>query len=69
MPRDVAFCKAWLKHLDPRKAWTEAGYSSRNKAWARIAQIKLVRFSNYLKPLQEAKSIQVARGISGRYAA
>jgi hypothetical protein len=60
MPRDLRFCTAWLEHLDLRKAWQEAGYSQRNKGWARRAQSKLKRFSGYLEPLQRAKAEKVA---------
>jgi hypothetical protein len=60
MPRDVAFCRAWLEHFDLRTAWDKAGFSAKNKGWARIAENKLKRFSEYLKPLQQAKTQKVA---------
>ena len=59
MPRDIAFCEAWLEHFELRKAWQVAGYSLKNKGWACRAQLKLKRFSEYLRPLQAAKAQQV----------
>jgi len=64
MPRDIAFCKAWLEHFDLRISWQAAGYSLKNKGWASRAQLKLKRFSKYLKPLQDAKAIQVGRQLA-----
>lgn len=57
--RDQAFCKAWLEHYDIRRAYQEAGFSTKGGNWDRNARAKIARFMPYLKPLQEAKSKQV----------
>ena len=57
--RDKAFCAAWLKHFDHRKAYREAGFSKTSKNYYVLARKKLRRFMPYLEPIRKAKAEQV----------
>lgn len=60
--RDRKFCDQWLKHFDHLRAYREAGFAtaSNHGKWAARALEKLSRFSEYLRPLREAKAREVA---------
>lgn len=60
--RDKLFCKRYLEHFDRQRAYGEAGFkSSKPGNAAQQSARKLNRFQEYLRPLQEAKSRELAR--------
>ena len=63
--RDRKFCECWLRHFDHLRAYREAGFAtaSNHGKWAGRALDKLKRFSEYLRPLREAKAREVAEKI------
>jgi hypothetical protein len=58
--RERAFCKAWLKHYDHKRAYVEAGYSNDSNSPVRALKM-LERFTEHLRPLREAKAREVAK--------
>jgi hypothetical protein len=59
---DKVFCARWLEHFDTPRAYKEAGFKGGRKAGTR-ALAKLERFAEYLRPLREAKSREVAKSL------
>jgi hypothetical protein len=59
--QDKLFCQRWLEHFDRNRAYTEAGFKPHPKQLATLAQRKLDRFSEYLRPIQEAKARELAK--------
>lgn len=58
--KDKLFCAKWLEHFDAPRAYKEAGFQPGRKAGAR-ALAKLERFAEYLRPIREQKSREVAK--------
>lgn len=59
---DRKFCERWLTHFDHLRAYREAGFNMQGAGTRSAA--KLVRFREYLRPLQEAKARIVAEKIA-----
>lgn len=59
---DKVFCARWLEHFDTLRAYKEAGFKGHRKAGTR-ALAKLERFAEYLRPIREAKTREVAKSL------
>lgn len=53
--QDKKFCERWLIHFDKDRAWQEAGFPVAAHS-GRLALNKLQKFTEYLRPIQEAKA-------------
>lgn len=59
---DKVFCAKWLEHFDAPRAYKEAGFKGGRKHGTR-ALLKLERFAEYLRPIREAKTREVAKSL------
>jgi hypothetical protein len=60
---DKKFCERWLIHFDKDRAFREAGFKQ-NKGSGHAALMKLEKFADYLRPLQEAKAKLIAERLA-----
>lgn len=62
-PMHVAFCEAWLKHFDHKRAALDAGYS---KSWVAKNNPRelMERFASYLQKRREQKEAAIAKELA-----